>query len=122
MASELDLIRRIYDYNSRTRVKYLAAIWKLPPRARYRDRGASYPSLVDIYRTSSMPIGYGSTRSMLAAARPIGTPSGNGSPWRKPVARRGPLTGAFCACSVRCGRMISTGASRFRSGGARASP
>ncbi len=49
MPSELDLIRVVYDYNSRIRAKYLAAIWKLPPRARYRDRGASYPSLVDIY-------------------------------------------------------------------------
>ncbi len=49
MTSDLDLIRRIYDYNLRTRAKYLTAIWKLPPRARYRDRGASYPSLVDIY-------------------------------------------------------------------------
>lgn len=49
MSSELDLIRSIYAYNSRTRTKYLTAIWKLSPRARYQDRGASYPSLVDIY-------------------------------------------------------------------------
>lgn len=49
MASDLDLIRRIYAYNRRTRARYLAAIWKLPPKARYQDRGASYPSLVDIY-------------------------------------------------------------------------
>jgi len=49
MPSELDLIRRIYEYNSRTRGKYLPAIWRLSERARYRDRGASYPSLVDIY-------------------------------------------------------------------------
>ncbi len=49
MNSELTLLRRIYDYNRRARTKYLSAIWKLPPRARYRDRGASFPSLVDIY-------------------------------------------------------------------------
>ncbi len=49
MTSELDLIRRIYAYNMRVRAKYLASIWKLPPRARYQDRGASFPSLVDIY-------------------------------------------------------------------------
>jgi uncharacterized damage-inducible protein DinB len=49
MSSELDLIRSLYEYNSRTRARYLTAIWKLPPRARYRDRGASYPSLVDIF-------------------------------------------------------------------------
>lgn len=49
MTSELELIRAIYAYNSRTRAKYLAAIWKLSPRARYRNRGASYPSLVDIF-------------------------------------------------------------------------
>jgi uncharacterized damage-inducible protein DinB len=49
MPTELDLLRDLYDYNSRTRAKYLAAIWKLPPRARYQDRGASFPSLVDIF-------------------------------------------------------------------------
>jgi uncharacterized damage-inducible protein DinB len=49
MTSELDLIRKIYAYNSRVRAKYLTAIWKLSPRVRYRDRGASYPSLADIF-------------------------------------------------------------------------
>jgi uncharacterized damage-inducible protein DinB len=49
MTSELDLIRALYEYNSQTREKYLKAIWKLPPRERYRNRGASYPSIVDIY-------------------------------------------------------------------------
>jgi uncharacterized damage-inducible protein DinB len=49
MASELDLLRSIYDYNARVRAKYLEAIWELPPRERYRDRGASYPSLADIF-------------------------------------------------------------------------
>jgi uncharacterized damage-inducible protein DinB len=49
MSSELDLIQNLYAYNSQTRTKYLAAIWKLPPRARHRNRGASFPSLVDIF-------------------------------------------------------------------------
>jgi uncharacterized damage-inducible protein DinB len=49
MPSELDLIRSLYEYNSRIRSLYLKAIWKLPPRERYRDRGASFPSLADIY-------------------------------------------------------------------------
>lgn len=47
--SELELLRRLYVYNSQTRAKYLAAIWKLPLRERYRDRGASFPSIVDIF-------------------------------------------------------------------------
>jgi uncharacterized damage-inducible protein DinB len=49
MPSELDVIRELYRYNSRTRKKYLAAIWRLPVRKRYRSRGASYPSIVDIF-------------------------------------------------------------------------
>jgi uncharacterized damage-inducible protein DinB len=49
MPTELDLIRDVYDYNSRVRTKYLAAIWRLPPRARHRNRGASFPTLVDIF-------------------------------------------------------------------------
>ena len=49
MPSELELIQRVYAYNSQVRTKYLTAIWKLSPRERYRDRGASFPSLVDIF-------------------------------------------------------------------------
>ena len=49
MPSELDLIRKLYAYNSRTRTKYLTAIWKLPSAARNRNRGASFPSLPDIF-------------------------------------------------------------------------
>lgn len=49
MPSELELIQKLYAYNSRVRSKYLTAIWKLPPRERFRNRGASFPSLVDIY-------------------------------------------------------------------------
>jgi len=49
MAGELDLIRDLYAYNLRTREKYLNSIWKLSSTERYKDRGASFPSLVDIY-------------------------------------------------------------------------
>jgi uncharacterized damage-inducible protein DinB len=49
MGGQVELIRSLYRYNSRVRQRYLNAIWRLPARERYRDRGASYPSLVDIY-------------------------------------------------------------------------
>jgi uncharacterized damage-inducible protein DinB len=49
MKSEFDTIRDLYRYNARVRAKYLTAIWNLSPRQRYRDRGASFPSVVDIY-------------------------------------------------------------------------
>jgi uncharacterized damage-inducible protein DinB len=49
MRSELETIRELYRYNSAVRKKYLRAIWKLPPRQRNRSRGASFPTLVDIY-------------------------------------------------------------------------
>jgi len=49
MRSEYETIRELYRYNSTVRKKYLRAIWKLRPRQRYKNRGASYPSLVDIY-------------------------------------------------------------------------
>jgi len=49
MKTEFETIRDLYRYNSIVRKKYLRAIWRLPPRERYRKRGASFPSLVDIY-------------------------------------------------------------------------
>jgi uncharacterized damage-inducible protein DinB len=49
MRTELDTIRALYRYNSRARKKYLKAIWRLPVKQRYRARGASFPSLVDIF-------------------------------------------------------------------------
>ena len=49
MKTELELIREMYHYNSKGRRGYLRRIWQLPPKERYRDRGASFPSLVDIY-------------------------------------------------------------------------
>ena len=49
MTTELELIRELYRYNSKGRQGYLRKIWKLPPKQRYRNRGASFPTLVDIY-------------------------------------------------------------------------
>ena len=49
MKTELQLIRELYQYNSKGRQGYLRKIWRLPPKERYRNRGASFPSLVDIY-------------------------------------------------------------------------
>jgi uncharacterized damage-inducible protein DinB len=49
MRTELDTIRELYSYNSKARKKYLRVIWRLPAKQRYRARGASYPSLVDIF-------------------------------------------------------------------------
>jgi uncharacterized damage-inducible protein DinB len=48
--SELNLIRELYRFNSEVRKKYLRAIFrKLPRSERYRDRGASFPSVVDVF-------------------------------------------------------------------------
>jgi uncharacterized damage-inducible protein DinB len=49
MRTEIETIRELYRYNSAVRRKYLQAIWKLPPRQLYKNRGGSFPSLVDIY-------------------------------------------------------------------------
>jgi uncharacterized damage-inducible protein DinB len=49
MPDELDLIRELYRYNARGRRGYLRKIWSLGPKQRYRNRGASFPSMVDIY-------------------------------------------------------------------------
>ena len=49
MTTELELIRALYRYHFKELRRYLRAIWRLPVRERYRDRGATFPSLVDIY-------------------------------------------------------------------------
>jgi len=49
MASELEVIRTLYRYHFKKLRSYLRRIWSLPVKERYRDRGASFPSLVDIY-------------------------------------------------------------------------
>jgi uncharacterized damage-inducible protein DinB len=47
--TELQLIRDLYRENSKEREKYIRKIWRLSAKERFRDRGASFPSLVDIY-------------------------------------------------------------------------
>lgn len=45
---EVNLIKAWYCYNSYVRKKYLAAVEKLPAHEIIRDRGASFPSILDI--------------------------------------------------------------------------
>jgi len=48
--AELESIREWYRYNSYVRKKYLKVIFeKIPKRQLYRDRGASFPSIVDVF-------------------------------------------------------------------------
>lgn len=47
--SELDTLRTFYRFNATVRRNYLDAILALPPPERLKDRGASYPSLQEIY-------------------------------------------------------------------------
>lgn len=47
--SELQAIRTFFRYNARVRRNYLAALLALPPAERLKDRGASYPSLQEIF-------------------------------------------------------------------------
>ena len=49
--SELESIQEWYGYNSFVRKKYLRLIFsgKVPRKERYRSRGASFPSIVDIF-------------------------------------------------------------------------
>lgn len=51
MASELQSIQKWYRYNSFARKKYLRLIFskKISEKERYKSRGASFPSLVDIF-------------------------------------------------------------------------
>jgi uncharacterized damage-inducible protein DinB len=49
MRSELDLLREWYAYNSFVRKKYHHILCKLPKRVLTRERGASFPSLLDIF-------------------------------------------------------------------------
>lgn len=49
MPTEPQLLRDLYRHNAKSRRCYLRKIWNLPVRERYRDRGATSPSLVDIY-------------------------------------------------------------------------
>lgn len=47
--SELDTIRTFFRFNAEVRSRYLETILSLPPAERLKDRGASYPSLQEIY-------------------------------------------------------------------------
>lgn len=47
--TELDALRTFYRYNARVRRNYLSALLALSPEERLRDRGASYPSLQEIF-------------------------------------------------------------------------
>ena len=50
MNTDLEAIQELYRYNSEVRKKYMRAIFKKLPRSeRYRDRGASFPSVVDVF-------------------------------------------------------------------------
>jgi len=52
METEVDLIRSWFAYISDTRQGYLEALAKIPPAELTRDRGASFPSLLDIFAHS----------------------------------------------------------------------
>lgn len=49
MTTELELLRDLYRYNFRKLRRYCRTIWSLPVKERYRNRGSTFPSLVDIY-------------------------------------------------------------------------
>ncbi|HLY76977.1 MAG TPA: hypothetical protein VKT21_03755, partial [Thermoplasmata archaeon] len=52
MDSELELLRAWFTYIADARRGYLETLAKLPPAELTRDRGASYPSLIDIFAHS----------------------------------------------------------------------
>lgn len=49
MRTELETIRDLYQHKAAARRLYLRKIWALPVGERYKDRRATFPSLVDIY-------------------------------------------------------------------------
>lgn len=49
MSSDLTGITSWYNYNSHVRKKYLRAILELPKEEVLKDRGASHPSILDIF-------------------------------------------------------------------------
>jgi uncharacterized damage-inducible protein DinB len=50
--SELDSLRRWFEYNAAARQGYFATLAKLPPAELKRDRGASFPTMLDIVEHS----------------------------------------------------------------------
>jgi uncharacterized damage-inducible protein DinB len=49
LAGELRAIREVFEYNTFVRKKYLAFLGKLSKNTLTRDRGASHPSILDIF-------------------------------------------------------------------------
>lgn len=49
MIDEITLMRSWSEWEARTRQAYLDAILQLPPEERHKDRGASFPSVQNIY-------------------------------------------------------------------------
>ena len=47
--NEVEALKETFRYNSFVRKKYLDALGKLPKEELVRDRGASYPSMLDIF-------------------------------------------------------------------------
>ena len=52
MESEIEIIRSWFAYLMDTRRGYIDALAKLPPGEQSKDRGASYPSVLDIFAHS----------------------------------------------------------------------
>jgi uncharacterized damage-inducible protein DinB len=49
MSSEVEWLHKWYDYNKVARRRYLETLSKLSPEELSRERGASFPTLLDIY-------------------------------------------------------------------------
>jgi uncharacterized damage-inducible protein DinB len=52
MESEVDLLRDWFAYIAEARLGYLETLAKLPPAELTRDRGASFPSILDVFAHS----------------------------------------------------------------------
>jgi uncharacterized damage-inducible protein DinB len=50
--SEVESLRKWFAYNARARERYIVTLSKLSPEQITRDRGASFPSLLDIFKHS----------------------------------------------------------------------
>jgi uncharacterized damage-inducible protein DinB len=48
-ASEIESLRKWFAYNARARKNYIETLSKLSPKELTRDRGASFPTLLDIF-------------------------------------------------------------------------
>jgi uncharacterized damage-inducible protein DinB len=50
--SEIESLKKWFTYNARARKNYLEALSKLSPEELTRERGASYPTILDIFKHS----------------------------------------------------------------------